>query len=128
LNFQRSNTAAVFVIQTISYFVIAEHFGNLFGIENTLNFQLEWFIVVLLIIYLVNEEKGFYEYNVISLFMYIVGTIIYMLIHTTTTPRDFIDGTIQTLLSGRYFLLSYKHELSVSGHNVWGSFPSHNNF
>jgi hypothetical protein len=34
-------TAAVFVIQTISYFVIAEYFGNLFGIENTLNFQLE---------------------------------------------------------------------------------------
>jgi hypothetical protein len=30
-------TAVVFVIQTISYFVIAEYFGNLFGTENTLN-------------------------------------------------------------------------------------------
>jgi hypothetical protein len=92
-------TAVVFAIQTISYFVIAEYFGNLFGTENTLNFQLPvdkltpwftplfaiyipwvwvWFIVIPLIIYLANGKKGFYEYNVISLFMYIVGTIIYM--------------------------------------------------
>jgi hypothetical protein len=45
-----ATTAVVFVVQTISYFVIAEYFGNLFGIENTLNFQLPvdkitpWFI------------------------------------------------------------------------------------
>jgi len=141
-------TAVVFVIQTISYFVIAEYFGNFFGIENTLNFQLPvdkltpwftplfaiyipwvwmWFIVVPLIIYLTNGEKGFYEYNVISLFMYIVGTIIYMLIPTTTTPRDFIDGTIQTLSSDATFY-SAINELSVSGHNIWGSFPSYHNF
>lgn len=141
-------TAVVFAIQTISYFVIAEYFGNLFGTENTLNFQLPvdkltpwftplfaiyipwvwvWFTVIPLIIYLANGKKGFYEYNVISLFMYIVGTIIYMLIPTTTTPRDFIDGTIQTLSTDATFY-SVINELSVSGHNIWGSFPSYHNF
>jgi hypothetical protein len=54
------------------------------------------FIVVPLIIYLANGEKGFYEYNVTSLFMYIVGTVIYI-IPTTTTPRDFIDRTIKCI-------------------------------
>jgi hypothetical protein len=42
-------TVVVFAIQTISYFVIVEYFGNLFGTENRLNFQLpidkltQWF-------------------------------------------------------------------------------------
>ncbi|MDR2818861.1 MAG: hypothetical protein LBB37_05495 [Endomicrobium sp.] len=49
--------------------------------------------------------------------MYIVGTIIYMLIPTTTTPRDFIDGTIQILSSDATFY-SVINELSVSGHNI----------
>jgi hypothetical protein len=50
-----------------------------------------------------------------------------MLIPTTTTPRDFIDGTIQTLSSDTTFY-SVINELSVSGHNIGGSFPSYHNF
>ncbi|MDR0724261.1 MAG: phosphatase PAP2 family protein, partial [Endomicrobium sp.] len=119
-----------------------------FGIENTLNFQLPvdtltpwftplfiiyiswvwlWPVVIPFIIYLANGNKGFYEYNVNSLFMYIIGTIIYILVPTTTTPRDFIDGTIQ-ILSPNSMFYQIINELSVSENNIWGSFPSYHNF
>lgn len=54
--------------------------------------------------YLRNKwQKGFYEYNLNSIFMYFIDSIIYILIPTTTTPRDFIDGTIQTLSPNAMF-------------------------
>jgi len=141
-------TVAVFILQTLSYFYIAEYFGKLFGAANTLNFQLPvdrltpwftplfavyipwvwlWFFTIPLIIYFSGGKKSFYEYNAISILMYAIGTLIYILIPTTTTPKDFIDGTIQVLPQSAMFY-NFIEPLSRSADNIWGSFPSYHNF
>jgi len=111
-------TLALYLIETLSYFYIAEYFGKLFGINNTLNLQLPvdkllpwftplfivyipwpfiWFFVIPLVIYYANGSPGYYRYVVNGFFMYILGTIIYMIFPSTTTPLDFVNGTVQRL-------------------------------
>lgn len=77
------------------------------------------FIVIPFIVYFVylanwsELEKGFYKYSVFSLFMYIAGDIIYILIPTTTTPKNFIDGNYSNFIYRHYFLLSYKRTIGI---------------
>ncbi|MDR0831198.1 MAG: phosphatase PAP2 family protein [Prevotellaceae bacterium] len=141
-------SVAIYLLETISYFYIAEQAGAFFGINNTLNLQLPfdrltpwftplfaiyipwpfiWFVVLPLVMYLSGGKKSYYQYVVNSFFMYIIGSIIYALMPSTTTPRDFIDGTINVLSPAAPFYDTIKN-LSRSGDNIWGSFPSYHNY
>ncbi|MDR0950360.1 MAG: hypothetical protein LBM13_01795, partial [Candidatus Ancillula sp.] len=83
-----------------------------------------WFPIIAL---LMNGKKGFAQYSIISLIMYIAGILIYWLMPTVTIPHDFVDGTIQTLPSNSMFFQTIS-DLDSSPLNVFGSFPSYHNF
>jgi len=140
--------AVIYALETISYFFIAEYFGNLFGRENTLNLQLPvdkllpwftplfmvyipwvfvWFAAIPLIIYGAGGRRAYYRYCVNGFFMYIIGTLIYMIFPSTTTPLDFVNGTLQTLPPDAWFHDTI-YQLAHSPHNIWGSFPSYHNY
>jgi hypothetical protein len=138
----------LYVLEMLSYFVVAERFGALFGAANTLNFQLPvdrltpwctpffavyipwpfmWFAAIPLILFGAGGRPAFWRYIVNGLFMYAAGTLIYMIFPTTTTPLDFIDGTIQTLPPASPFFEEI-NRLAHSQNNIWGSFPSYHNY
>jgi hypothetical protein len=141
-------TALIYVEETVSYFKVAEYFGKLAGIDNTLNLQLPidritpwftplfafyipwpfiWYFVIPICVLGATGKKGFSKYTINAFLMYSIASIIYMIMPTTTTPADFIDGTIMALPADAPF-----HDtlvaLSQSGDNIWGSFPSYHNY
>jgi hypothetical protein len=141
-------TALIYAVETVSYFVIAEYFGKRAGIGDTLNLQLPidritpwftplfaiyipwpfiWYFVIPICVLWATGKKGFSKYTVNSLFMYGVGSIIYMIMPTTTAPADFINGAIMTLPDGAPFYDTLV-ALSQNPDNIWGSFPSYHNY
>jgi hypothetical protein len=141
-------SALIYVIETWSYFMIATYFGSQLGADNTWNMQLPidrvipwvtplyliyipwpiiWYFVIPLVVLASTQRRGFARYTVNSLLMYVAGSIIYAVFPTTTTPHDFIDGTIMTLDPSAPFY-SLIEPLSESSVNIWGSFPSYHNY
>jgi hypothetical protein len=141
-------TALIYVIETYSYFMAAEYFGALAGIDHTVNLALPidhffpwltplyvvyipwpfiWYFVIPICILAATGKQGFAKYTVNALLMYIIGSIIYALMPTTTTPADFINGTYMTLPQGAPFAASLI-ALSQNSNNIWGSFPSYHNY
>ncbi|MDR1185550.1 MAG: phosphatase PAP2 family protein [Coriobacteriales bacterium] len=141
-------TAVIYVIETLSYFVIAEFFGNLAGVDHTANLQLPvdriipwftpllvvyipwpfiWYLATPIVILVSNGKEGFALYTTNALMMYVVGSLVYALFPTTTTPADFIDGTIMSLSASAPFYDTLV-SLSQNPDNIWGSFPSYHNY
>ncbi|MDR0888378.1 MAG: phosphatase PAP2 family protein [Coriobacteriales bacterium] len=86
-----------------------------------------WPVLFALIAFWMDGKRGFWRYNVISLIMYVVGTIIYAALPSVTIPSDFINGTIQTLPQNSMFYDQIT-ALDSSPLNVFGSWPSYHNF
>jgi hypothetical protein len=140
--------AAIYAMETWSYFAVAEWFGGLWGLDRTHNLQTAidrvtpwftplyavyipwpflWYFVVPLFILAATGKRGFARYTVNALLMYVIGSVIYALFPTTTTPADFINGRFATLSESAPFHDSLV-SLSQSGDNIWGSFPSYHNY
>ncbi|MDR0366315.1 MAG: phosphatase PAP2 family protein [Bifidobacteriaceae bacterium] len=141
-------TGVIFLVESASYFVVAEYFGELVGVDHTANLQLPidrvtpwftplvlvyapwpfvWFFVIPAIVLAATGKDGFARYTINSMMMYVVGSVIYALFPTTTRPADFINGTFMTLPEGAPFHDAIV-ELSKSADNIWGSCPSYHNY
>jgi hypothetical protein len=145
---------AIYILETVGYFLVAIFFGNLHGGPNAaLNLELPidtiipwftplfavyitlpyiWFFWLPLLIWFVcgkgkNGEKAFWQYCSISLLMYVAGIIIYAIMPTVYFSEQFIDGTYSTLPNNAMFHDSIK-SLSTNLLNIFGSFPSYHNF
>ncbi|MDR1823950.1 MAG: phosphatase PAP2 family protein [Bifidobacteriaceae bacterium] len=140
--------AAIYALETWSYFAVAEYFGGLWGLDQTHNFQTAidrvtpwctplyaiyipwpflWYFAIPLVILGATGKRGYSRYTVNAMLMYVIGSVIYALFPTTTTPADFINGRFDTLPDGALFHDSLV-SLSQSHANIWGSFPSYHNY
>jgi len=138
----------VYALENVSYFYIATWAGNRVGVAGTWNLKLPiddvvpwipqlyayyilwpimWFFVVPLLITCACGSKGFFRYTVNSVLMYVIGSIIYIVMPTTTTEMDFINGNVQRLEHDAPFYGDI-YALADSSVNIWGSFPSYHNY
>jgi hypothetical protein len=60
-------------------------------------------VVIPLFAYFSSGKKSFYSYSLNSLMMYVFSMVIYMVIPTECQPKQFIDGTYNTLPSNALF-------------------------
>jgi hypothetical protein len=134
----------VFAIEMISYFVIAEYFGEKAGVAGTHNLAIGidkiipwfspfypfyiiwpiiWFVALPTIIYFASGKNRLSQYFVNAFFIYIIGSVIYAIFPTTTVPADFINQLPTTApFYNELVALSQNHD------NIWGSFPSYHNY
>lgn len=141
-------TIFLFGIESLSYFGIAVWFGKIAGTDNTLNLQTYidkimpwctplyaiyipwpfiWFVVIPVVIYFSSGKKSYWQYIVNSILMYTIGSLIYALIPTTCTPKDFIgtngwDNQFNSLFHNEL------SNLANDSKNIWGSCPSYHNY
>ncbi|MDR3222221.1 MAG: phosphatase PAP2 family protein [Methanobrevibacter sp.] len=91
-----------------------------------------WFFWLPLIIWFVcgkgkDGERAFWQYCSISLLMYVVSIIIYVIIPTVYFQEQFIDGTYSTLPNNAMFHDSIK-SLATNSLNIFAAFPSYHNY
>jgi membrane-associated phospholipid phosphatase len=144
-----ATTLVIWLIENAGYFLVATAAGMAQGgpsaalnLQAPLDRVIPWFtpiyalyiplpiiwpVLFALIAFWMDGKRGLWCYNVISLIMYVVGTIIYAALPSVTIPADFINGTIQTLPPNSMFY-SQITALDSSPLNVFGSWPSYHNF
>lgn len=86
-----------------------------------------WFLVLPIIIYYSSGKQSYWDYVVNSLLMYVAGILIYAIFPTTAYPKQFSDGTYDTLSTSAPFY-NIIHKLGEDSRNVYGACPSYHNY